>query len=259
MKRGSLAPLRRRMLVLALVSLVAAAAATAAYAVGAIGGGTTINACAGKENGALRVDDSCRHNEVALTWNTQGPQGPAGPQGPKGDTGATGPAGPQGDTGPAGPKGDTGPQGPQGETGPQGPAGAAGAAGPQGPQGARGPSDAYATFTSLVSSFDLNGATVARLTVPPGDYTMTAHVSLINSSAQAVVFCRLSPGMNTGAVMDLQPSGLSTVSAGTLAVSGAATVGGTISLLCLDNALSGSVNVNSVVLTATHVDSLHVQ
>jgi hypothetical protein len=241
------------MLVLGLVSVVAAAAAGAAYAVGAIGGGATINACAGKENGALRVDDSCRHNEVALSWNTQGPAGPAGPQGPKGDTGATGPQGPKGDTGP------------QGETGPQGPAGADGAAGaqgpqgPQGPVGPRGPSDAYATFTSLASSFDLSGATVARLTVPPGDYTMTAHVSLINNSDQAVVFCRLAPGMNTGAILDLQPTGLDTVSAGTLSVTGAATVGGTINLLCTDNALTGSVNVNSVVLTATHVDSLHVQ
>jgi hypothetical protein len=207
--------------------LAAGIAAGAAYSVGALGGGT-IEACVGKANGQLRVDDSCKNNEVALTWSTQGPAGPAGPQGPKGETGA---------------------------------AGAPGAPGAPGTPGARGPSDAYATFTSLVSSFDVAGAAVARLSVPEGDYTMTAHVSLINnSSGVAPVFCRLAPGMSTGALVVLEPFALDNAQADTLSVRGAANVGGgTITLLCQDNTLSGSVDVASVVLTATRVESLHVQ
>ena len=69
---------------------------------------------------------SCRAGFQAITWNAQGPQGPAGPigaqgpQGPVGPTGAQGPAGPTGAQGPQGPTGPTGAQGPQG---PQGPAG----------------------------------------------------------------------------------------------------------------------------------------
>lgn len=108
-------------------------------------------------------NETCRNNEQLITWNIQGPQGPAGLQGPQGlpgADGAQGPAGPQGlpgtdgapgaqgpagPPGPAGPEGAQGPsgaQGPQGlpgETGPIGPAGATGPAGPAGPQGVAGP------------------------------------------------------------------------------------------------------------------------
>lgn len=93
-----------------------------------------INACQARGNGQLRVVSSardCRRNEQAISWNAQGPQGPAGPQG------AQGLPGPQGATGPAGAPGTAGPQGeagPQGLTGPQGPAG------PPGPAGSGGDS-----------------------------------------------------------------------------------------------------------------------
>ena len=87
------------------------------------GPGGVIHGCYNHTNGNLRVvsnASSCRHPELALSWNQTGPQGATGPQGPVGPTGAqgaTGPAGPQGATGPAGPQGATG------ATGPQGPAG----------------------------------------------------------------------------------------------------------------------------------------
>jgi hypothetical protein len=58
-----------------------------------------------------------------MSWNAQGPAGPAGPQGdpgPAGPQGDPGPAGPQGDPGPAGPQGDPGPAGAQGDPGPAG-------------------------------------------------------------------------------------------------------------------------------------------
>ena len=94
------------------------------------------NGCYAEANGLLRVvaaGDECRGNEVAISWNQRGPQGPTGPQG------EVGPVGPQGDTGPQGPQGDTGPQGPRGDTGPRGPQGVAGAPGAQGPRGETGP------------------------------------------------------------------------------------------------------------------------
>ena len=95
---------------------------------------TTIRACV-KGNGAMRIvapGAKCADNEQPLTWNVQGPAGPAGRQGPKGDTGLqvpkgdtglqgligmTGLQGPKGDTGLPGLKGDTGLPGPKGDTG----------------------------------------------------------------------------------------------------------------------------------------------
>ena len=59
-------------------------------------------ACKNKTNGNLRVvadASACRNSELALSWNTTGLPGPAGPAGPPGPAGAQGPAGPQGPTG----------------------------------------------------------------------------------------------------------------------------------------------------------------
>lgn len=76
-------------------------------------------------SGQLRIIDTantptCRDNEMPVSWNQIGPQGPPGLQGPQGVPGAAGPIGPQGVQGPQGPQG---PQGAPGPTGPQGPAG----------------------------------------------------------------------------------------------------------------------------------------
>ncbi len=74
--------------------------------------GGVIHGCFEKEDGQLRVIDSssqvCQQDEVALTWNQQGPTGLTGPQGPPGPTGQTGPQGPTGQTGPQGPPGPSG-------------------------------------------------------------------------------------------------------------------------------------------------------
>jgi hypothetical protein len=55
-------------------------------------------------NGQVRIIDtdkseSCNVNELAVSWNQQGPQGPQGEQGPPGETGPQGPPGPSGDVG----------------------------------------------------------------------------------------------------------------------------------------------------------------
>ena len=47
--------------------------------------GNTIYGCYQKHGGELRIASnaqSCRHNEIAISWNKTGPQGPAGPAGP---------------------------------------------------------------------------------------------------------------------------------------------------------------------------------
>ncbi len=114
----------------------------AAVGVGYAQADETITACV-KKNGQVRFltekNSQCEANEIALTWNIQGPQGEPGPQGPQGETG---PQGPQGEQGPVGPQGEQGPQGlqgPQGEQGSQGEQGPPGEQGPQGIQGEIGP------------------------------------------------------------------------------------------------------------------------
>jgi hypothetical protein len=101
-----------------------------------------ISACYSRVGGYLRVIDAtqsaCKGNEMDLSWNqqgVQGPQGEPGPQGPAGPEGAAGPAGPEGPQGPAGLEGVAGPAGPEGPQGPEGPEGVAGPVGPQGPAG----------------------------------------------------------------------------------------------------------------------------
>jgi hypothetical protein len=57
--------------------------------------GEVIYGCYQKHGGELRIvanNHSCRHNEISVSWNKTGPQGPAGPTGPMG---AAGPAGTQ--------------------------------------------------------------------------------------------------------------------------------------------------------------------
>ena len=137
----------------------------AALAVAVVGSGVAyatipdsagvIHTCYAKAGGTIRLIDTgigqtCKVNEVALSWNQTGP---AGPQGLKGNTGAAGPVGPAGakgdtgapgSTGAAGAKGDTGapgsagPTGAKGDTGAPGSAGAAGAKGDTGATGAPG-------------------------------------------------------------------------------------------------------------------------
>lgn len=101
----------------------------------------TIYACISKNGGDIKIvdaGDTCKGKDTLLSWNTQGPAGPAGPTGAAGPQGPAGAVGPKGDVGPAGPqgaKGDLGAQGPAGPGGPAGAKGDPGAVGPAGPQG----------------------------------------------------------------------------------------------------------------------------
>ena len=67
-----------------LATLVTVAVACAGFAAGpAMAADTTLRACIGKQTGVMRYTDAgtgCRSGESLVTWNVQGPQGPAGPQ-----------------------------------------------------------------------------------------------------------------------------------------------------------------------------------
>jgi len=102
--------------------LVAALGGVAAMATAA-GESDTVSACRNLRHGLVRVvvdGRPCKRNEASLSWNRQGPMGPAGPAGapgPQGEPGPQGQAGPQGQSGPKGDPGATGPAGPKGDPG----------------------------------------------------------------------------------------------------------------------------------------------
>jgi hypothetical protein len=65
-----------------------------------------INGCYSKKNGTLRIVSNaakCTKNEMFISWNQTGPEGPAGETGPEGPQGPVGPQGPEGVQGPPGP------------------------------------------------------------------------------------------------------------------------------------------------------------
>jgi type VI secretion system Hcp family effector len=163
------------------IPTVAAVGAGGAIAVAAGGPGDTIDACyrtKGGGKGTLRIADSCRKGERAISWNRVGPRGPAGAPGPagaKGDTGATGPAGAPGAAGPQGAKGDTG------ATGSQGPAGPTGPQGPQGPAGSLPMAPACDDLSTGDPPAAGNPDADVYLDIPgaPGDVTAKAHANEI--------------------------------------------------------------------------------
>lgn len=84
----------------------------AAFANGNAAG--VLYACQGERSGTIRIvpaGSACMRGEKLISWNVQGPAGPAGAQGP------AGPAGPAGAAGQAGPPGQAGPQGQPGPAG----------------------------------------------------------------------------------------------------------------------------------------------
>jgi hypothetical protein len=196
--------------VVAVVALVLAAAGVTWASIPDANG--VIHACYTKSGGALNVIDSsttkCRTNQTELSWNQAGQPGlvwrggwtsannyapndavsyqggsykavfsnsndpPPSPNwlllAQKGDQGATGAAGATGATGPPGPQGDQGPAGP---VGPQGPAGPAG-----------GMTQIYTAFAGGVEVGVGGRSTeqITSVTVPAGNYYLSAHVSMRN-------------------------------------------------------------------------------
>lgn len=75
-------------------------------------GGSIIKVAIGEE-----PRQQCQGNQIEMSWNMSGPEGPAGPEGPVGPQGEPGPEGAQGEQGPPGEQGEQGEPGPPGEVG----------------------------------------------------------------------------------------------------------------------------------------------
>lgn len=172
--------------VLALVCVTAATAGVKALVTGAQIKDGTIES-RDVMNGTLRPADLAPGLTASLRGQ-RGAQGTAGPQGP---------AGPKGDPGSQGAPGS---QGPSGGQGPQGNAGPAGAAGPQGPQGLPGAATPPRAFVASQAAPPppialVQGAftTVVSLDVPAGNYAVTGHAVVANTSSDdaANVTCQI--------------------------------------------------------------------
>ena len=104
--------LKRRYVIPVVAATVLAVGGTAAYAAvaaspvssGMINGCYTTAAIKGSHVFFLQdAGSSCPKGTTPISWNQQGPSGPAGPAGQAGPAGAPGPAGPSGPAGPPGP------------------------------------------------------------------------------------------------------------------------------------------------------------
>jgi hypothetical protein len=153
----------------------------------------TIAACVQKGQGQLRIDDTCKSNETALTWNKQGATGPAGPKGDPGAKGDKGDPGLPGEKGEAGPKGDTGAQGEKGDKGDPGTQGIQGLQGVQGPQGVKGdtgpegPSGVIGRVSYVGASSDLPVGSALQFVGGTGTITLTEGTSGIVTTAHVTL------------------------------------------------------------------------
>lgn len=114
-----------------LILIVTLAVFAPRVAVAQIDDASVMRACVPQSNGKdggrpMRLifgSETCRHDELLVRWNIEGPSGPRGAKGERGQAGPVGAKGPVGDPGAQGPSGADGPrgvEGPQGEVGPQG-------------------------------------------------------------------------------------------------------------------------------------------
>jgi len=242
--------LARPLVVLGLaLALIGASAMTLAAAAST----GVIYACVNNSSGTIHMvtaDDTCKANEVALSWNQQGPAGDTGPQGAKGDTG---PQGPLGAAGPQGPAGATGPQGLTGATGPQGPAGQAGIG-----------NSAFYTEKRAPVSIPNSYGEVHRIDLPGGKYVVTSTV-LVNNlqpSGRIPVVCTLYGGNGSSviAAAQVEANGESGASATTLTNSYTTQSASSFSvqLLCVSNNGPGGPQAlaEQVQITATTVASI---
>lgn len=168
--------------------------------------------------------------DFALPTGPAGAAGVAGPAGPAGATGQTGPAGPAGVAGPAGPAGVAGPAGPTGQTGATGatgatgPAGATGATGPAGATGATGPSVTLTIGT--VSTLSAGTAATATLTGTSPSYTLNLGIPAGYTGKSVTAAAVSAANVLTFTVRDNVTGTDSTVTAGTITVSGAKQIRG---------------------------------
>lgn len=196
----------------------------------------------------------CLPHDAAVSWNQQGPAGPAGAQGPagptgpqgtKGDTGATGPAGPQGPKGDSGAAGPAGPQGPKGDTGAQGPAGLSTGVSAIAPGEPQLPTH---TFTTVLQT-------------PPVPTTGVYYLSgslTVNLANGDTVFCMSAPNGNGkygSEVAQAGPAPNNEYAPLPIAQAIPLNAGDSISILCQDSNDDPSTSLNLGFLNATLINS----
>ena len=227
---------------------------------------------------------TCPVSAKPISWNSQGPGGATGAQGPAGANGMTnfdlaqqngyqgtlsewlssligpqGPTGSTGTTGPAGPIGPIGATGPTGATGLTGPLGPTGATGPQGPAGI---SAVFQTHGASVAISEAGLVVVASLTLPAGDYSLSAIIP-VTQNVPGLDQCDLIEPGSTISYQNVEPytaSNMYVVSDLSMSTTVALTASATINLSCATgypNAANTSVGVST--LTAVAVGSINAQ
>ena len=194
-------------------------------------------ACVKQSTGEMFMKESCDRGEIRVRWNKRGPKGETGPQGP------------------AGPQGVAGPEGP---AGPRGPAGA-GAQGPAGPAGPAGPSNAYFDQEPpFVDVFIGPGPeyTVAQLTVPSGNYVVSAFGNFRDASvSNAQAGCKVRAGGIDSELAVVRPDAFSDVTLSlTWAFSSVPAGNNNIEMICQSN---WPITFSRAFLTATKVGSMN--
>jgi hypothetical protein len=232
--------MKKLFLTLGTLIALAAVAAGVALATGVTlpfsGDGNTINGCY-SSGGALKLETTsaptCPSGYVPIHWNVTGPQGPVGPQGIQGARGLTG------------------------ATGAQGANGAPGATGATGATGAAGVSDAYVGSNDAPVGILRSPAgdyEVVSVTVPAGNYVVTATSQLFDFDNSGSSNCTLLADATpidgkTGSVEELESQ--------PMAFSGVASLpsGGKLSISCWT--FQDGVEMWNSKLIALKVTNLH--
>jgi hypothetical protein len=199
-----------------------------------------IHGCYNRHSGAVRVIDTatrqrCRRRESELDWDEVGPPGPRGGGG------------------------KTGPQGKQGKTGLQGKQGLPGT---PGSPGAPGVSNAYTAGQSGSVGLSPTPIGVLTLSVPGGDYVVTASVKLTNADAgpgaTEQASCSLKNVSNAGSEASASaaiPFTSAPAAADTIPLDGSALGATQLEMVC-ERLSSGSVSASAAQIDAVQVTSL---
>jgi len=196
--------------------------------------GGVINACVNILTGSLRVvapGRACHRYEVPVSWNQQGPRGPAGipgAQGLPGSPGVPGPAGVSGVTGPA-----------------------------------------YYTESRTPATVGTSFGSILHLDVPAGSYVVNATVLVNNLGFSRVpVLCVIASPTGSGVIAGVQlenevPQTEGRASGATLPVGFATTLAtaGRLDLVCQSNTGPGgaTASADQSSMTAITVADIHVQ
>jgi hypothetical protein len=172
---------------------------------------------------------SCPKGYSSLTWNKQGPAGPAGPKGATGSKGATGP---------------------------QGATGAQGATGPQGPAGiAVGLSGASNTAVALDQADTLSPVLSAGTVPTNGTYYVNASIMLVVGQGDSVACVLADDGAEVGEFGTVGPVPNQTYETVSLTAALPLLAGDSLTADCSDYTANASTSFYNGGITATLIGS----